>query len=95
MKLEINHKKKQQKICYPTSNVSSKKRRNKKHVDRSKNKYNILKSMRCSKVDSEREDYSKTGLPQKIGKCPPNNLTLHTKELLKKVQSENLIKRRE
>ena len=51
--------------------MSSKKRSNKKHVEGNKNKYNILKSMRCSKVDSEKEDYSKTGLPQKNKKMSP------------------------
>ena len=81
MKLKINHKKKQQKYVTKQVMCHQKKRRNKKHVERNKNKYNILKSMRCSKVDSEREDYSKTGLPQKLGKCSQNNLNLHMKEL--------------
>lgn len=57
-------------------------RRNKKCPETNKNKYDISKSMGCSKGVSKREDYSSKHLP-KQEKLELNYITLYVKELEK------------
>ena len=62
--------------------------------DKRKWKYNLTKSLRCSKSSSKRGVHSDTNLPQEIRKLSNKHLTYHLKELEKEEKTKPKFRRR-
>ena len=59
-----------------------------KYLKTNENGNNFPNSIGCSKISSQREVYSNTGLPQETRKSQINNLTYHLKRRTNKTQSQ-------